>query len=606
MERGIFQGCPISPYLFLLVIETMAQAVRQNDDIKGIPVDRKELKISLLADDSTCFVDGSINSFNTLFNLLDTFAVCSGCKLNISKSEAVWIGSTKGSLDFPFSEKGLKWTQNQFKTLGITFSLNVNQLFNLNFLPKLESIKSVLNCWRARNLSLIGKICVVKTLLLPQLLYQFSVLCIKIPSKFFKSLNTILYKFIWNGGNDRIKRQYLCNDYSQGGLRMINPSIFALSQKLNWVKMLHDESFDSFWKRMELSVLENFSPSLVSFMKHPPLWKTNAPESILNKLPSVQLTDSLRSWYSFREKLVKIEFGSAYSEIGACQSLWFNKNIRSRSKQYFVYDNWLQKGLIYINDLLDPVHPGSKLFEELVLDYDIDKSDRRKYNFLMKNIPQEWLTRSEINQDLIFETTVGKLMQTRKVSKYVYDVMLEKVIPVNHFSFWNDLFNLNSPIWEKILMRNLTSTIDTQLRSFFVKLFYRAIALNEFLFKIKRKDSPLCFFCNKSPETFLHLFILCPHILPLWQKIIDIINHKEKKNYIFSNFEKMFGLYEDSYISYIFLSVKYFIYVCKFQNKTPTFESFQAYLNNNKEIEYRISKKKGKLGIHFQKWRFDI
>ena len=49
MERGIFQGCPISPYLFLLVIETMALAVRQNDNIKGIPVEDKELKISLLA-----------------------------------------------------------------------------------------------------------------------------------------------------------------------------------------------------------------------------------------------------------------------------------------------------------------------------------------------------------------------------------------------------------------------------------------------------------------------------------------------------------------------------------------------------------------------------
>ena len=73
MERGIFQGCPISPYLFLLVIESMALAIRQNPNIQGIPVAENELKISLLADDSTCFIDGSDNSFKSLFDTIGFF-----------------------------------------------------------------------------------------------------------------------------------------------------------------------------------------------------------------------------------------------------------------------------------------------------------------------------------------------------------------------------------------------------------------------------------------------------------------------------------------------------------------------------------------------------
>ena len=64
MQRGIFQGCPISPYLFLLVIECMALAIRQNPNITGIPIENVDLKISLLADDSTCFIDGSEKSFS--------------------------------------------------------------------------------------------------------------------------------------------------------------------------------------------------------------------------------------------------------------------------------------------------------------------------------------------------------------------------------------------------------------------------------------------------------------------------------------------------------------------------------------------------------------
>ena len=73
MERGIFQGCPISPYLFLIVIESMALAIRQNPNIQGIPVAENELKISLLADDSTCFIDGSDNSFKSLFDTIGFF-----------------------------------------------------------------------------------------------------------------------------------------------------------------------------------------------------------------------------------------------------------------------------------------------------------------------------------------------------------------------------------------------------------------------------------------------------------------------------------------------------------------------------------------------------
>ena len=96
IAKGIFQGCPVSPYLFLLIIETLAISVRQNKDIKGIPVNGSECKISLLADDSTCFLDGSYDSFNHLFNTLNSFAKCSGCKINLYKSNAIWIGAKKG------------------------------------------------------------------------------------------------------------------------------------------------------------------------------------------------------------------------------------------------------------------------------------------------------------------------------------------------------------------------------------------------------------------------------------------------------------------------------------------------------------------------------
>ena len=238
MQRGIFQGCHISPYLFLFVIEIMALLIRQNENIKGISVMNQETKISLLVDDSVCFLDGSKNSLENLFKILDKFGLHSGCKININKTEAIWIGSKKGCQEFPLVERGILWKACQFKSLGIVFSLNVNSMFDLNHTEKMKRIEQTRNCWRMRNLSLIGKICVIKSLVIPQLLYLFSVLCIQIPQKYFKELNSIFYKFIWNGGKDRVQRKLMCNDFQSCDLRMIDPHSFSIAQKMVWVKYL--------------------------------------------------------------------------------------------------------------------------------------------------------------------------------------------------------------------------------------------------------------------------------------------------------------------------------------------------------------------------------
>ena len=102
------------------------------------------------------------------------------------------------------------------------------------------------------------------------------------------------------------------------------------------------------------------------------------------------------------------------------QCLWFNRNIRSRTKQYLFYEDWYEKGIQFISDLLNPPLPGSKLCEELVLDFDVSQHDRRKINFLMKCIPSSWLQDSNSrNVDLFDIITVGLLSAT-KVPKFAY------------------------------------------------------------------------------------------------------------------------------------------------------------------------------------------
>ena len=67
--------------------------------------------------------------------------------------------------------------------------------------------------------------------------------------------------------------------------------------------------------------------------------------------------------------------------------------------------------------------------------------------------------------------------------------------------------------WSQIHRANFKCTIETQLRSFYFKVFHNAIGVNSFLYKIGRGDSPICNFCSEYPETLDHLFCHCRKVL---------------------------------------------------------------------------------------------
>ena len=95
--------------------------------------------------------------------------------------------------------------------------------------------------WSRRNLSTIGRIIVVKSLIVPKLTHLF--MSLPNPSiVFLKEIDTIFFNYIWNSRVDRIARKCVVKQYSDGGLKMINTSIFIKSLKITWVRRLQQSN----------------------------------------------------------------------------------------------------------------------------------------------------------------------------------------------------------------------------------------------------------------------------------------------------------------------------------------------------------------------------
>ena len=148
------QGDPLSPYLFLLAIETLAISIRENPEIEGIKIGTHEKKLLQYADDTTAVLS-SLNSANALFRQLEIFKNLSGLELNSSKTQGMWIGSSKNNEEKPL---GINWPSEPIKALGVFFTYDQTFLYEKNFQHRLDDMKKLTNIWSSRGLSIYGKV----------------------------------------------------------------------------------------------------------------------------------------------------------------------------------------------------------------------------------------------------------------------------------------------------------------------------------------------------------------------------------------------------------------------------------------------------------------
>jgi len=599
LQRGVRQGCPLSVYLFLVVVEHLACHIRNNKNISGILLNNDELKISQMADDTTIFLK-SHHSIQPLINALNDFYKCSGLKTNVDKTKLYEIGNIRLTQNEKY---GLNVEKGSISLLGVTITTNIKKHKELNLDPKIKIMRTMLSLWTKRNLSLKGKITVINSLIISLFTYPTSILGIDTLS--LNEIDKAIFEFLWSHKKAKIAKSVIIRKIEDGGLQM--PSIFlkAKSWKIMWLKraLLYPD-------RKWVMILN----ALLKDIKFNDLLRTNVlgnENFLLQRLPNFY-KEAITDWKSIKHINIKTAQGIK------SQMIWLNSFITIQQKP-FIWKSWYNKGVIEINDLLN--ENGDFLSHDNIRDkYNIECSFLEMLQ-LRQSIPLQWRAllkhcqKDKMEPEGILNKD-GKVKSLKNLSsKEIYwelitlkKTSIPKCIIKWHETF-NEVFILSDSVihmWKQIFKLPFQTCEETQLQSFQFKILHRIIACNHWLHIINIKDSPLCTDCNED-DTLLHFFINCNLVTSFWTSFANWLSRLIKQNLILDEPIIMFGIENSSseikMINYLLIVGKWYIYTQKLANqKLIDFYRFLPFLKEKLHIKYLSHKYNNTQCLFERKW----
>ena len=233
-SRGVRQGCPLSPLLYVISIEVLAANLRSHPDIIGLQLPGSSSflpTVALYADDTSVIVN-SESAIQATFSVYELFERGSGAKLNFSKCEGLLLGPWRFLSRFP--SVNISWSSTKIKILGVF--IGHGDLSEDNWRPRLDAVSRCLNSWRSRALSLAGRALVVNALALSRVWYVASV--IHMPEWVRSELRRTVFNFIWAGKRELVARRVMYHPKSRGGFSVVSVDFKISALLIQWVRRL--------------------------------------------------------------------------------------------------------------------------------------------------------------------------------------------------------------------------------------------------------------------------------------------------------------------------------------------------------------------------------
>ncbi|KAE8660741.1 hypothetical protein F3Y22_tig00116951pilonHSYRG00750 [Hibiscus syriacus] len=255
MEKGLRQGCSLSPLLFNIIgemLHLMLSKAIERGLFQGIIMGNSDNSTRLshlqFADDLIIFCQASINQIKNVKRVLRIFSIMTGLHLNLAKSKLFGINLEEGVLSDWAEQVGCSvgFLPTEYLGLPLGARKNTEALWD----PVFKNFSSKLAGWKASCLSLAGRTVLLKSVLTSLPIFFLSLF--KMPCNIGKKLNSLMANFLWGEKGDKRRIHWVnwntvCRPLNCGGLGVLDLNLTNRALLGKWVwKFANDKN--SLWK----------------------------------------------------------------------------------------------------------------------------------------------------------------------------------------------------------------------------------------------------------------------------------------------------------------------------------------------------------------------
>ena len=586
LSKGIRQGDPVSGLLFNIAVEVLAGQISKSNKVIGLKINNNtEIRISQYADDTILFPEDAGRSINGAIEELTEFSTHSGLKLNWEKTSCLSLGSlSPPEVTENIIARKIKWVE-EIKILGIYFKNDMSNITDRNLEKRIAILESEIAQWQRRHITPLGKITVIKSLLLSKFVHLF--LALPNPSeKCVKSIEQKLFKFLWHNKPDRIKRMKVIQKYEYDGLEMVHLPSFIKSLKLSWIKRLINST--GIWTSM--ARLEQIDP--FNLLTNGVGQLTLKMRKIKNKFWK-EVIKSLIHVY----KLIKLKDEEILRE-----KIWFSDYTKFRTSKVSQWDN---RGLRFIGDLFNP-NGNIMTREEIKQQYRISMTFLC-YKSLILSLPHSIRNATNIsfqrpNIPFKLQLFINKI----NLGRYCYWLFVNELRSKYSLADSNLQQKWNRDIeyyYQGSLVNVKKTTKSTYLLYLHYKIITRTVTTKKFLHIIKISDSNTCTFCSSAIETICHLFWECPVTQTFIQNISREIANKYRISFQYNKRSWFFLNDTDELQTLLITLTKAVIYKAWNNDEKPSLSHMMNSLRSEVQKEMYVSREKNKEEVFENKWK---
>jgi hypothetical protein len=452
--------------------------------------------------------------------------------------------------------------------------------------------------WQSRGLTLKGKIIILKSLIIPKLLYVVN--CMPVQERVITEMEFLMNKFIWSARKPKIKKNVLVQNIESGGLKSPDFTNIVISSKLKWVKRIICCSNCK---------LKNLANEFVQPLSIEEVIKNNPSKSLINSIENTFYKEIILYWNS--TQVFQLEPSYILN-----QCLWHNKyittkmSVKGKVNQSFIMKNLKKAGIDYVHNLFDK-SGNVRSYDDIVKNYNVN-TNIMQYFKLINAIPDEWkqTIRNTNVEEHIYELPIwynnsSNITIQKLESKIIYNILIRKRYEkFTAASKWEDEFNIDPEDWKDIFTLPYSCSMETGLQTLAYKITHRIFPCKVWLCNLKVIPENICDYCDEN-DSIVHHLITCSYVNPLWKYIERWWNSNFYPSLIFTQKYILFGFYHDKkeyeVINYIILLAKHYIYISKINKREIFPYNFMVSLKNRLILLESMLKKNN----NSEKWKKD-